>query len=393
MIRTFISKFKHWIEPIYNSLYRFCIRLFHFLPIKRNKIVFIQSCGSGYACNLKYIAEEIIRQKLPYNLVWLVERMDTPIPAPIRKVKYNRIRAVYELATARVMINNTKALYPVRKSPGQTFIYIPHGQPGCKCAEADAVLSDRYITMSKVHSALTDVFVSMSKYHTQVLKDTFWVSEGAAIWETGFPRNDNFYRDTTLLQRRIRERLKVPQECRVVLYAPTFRDNSEVKAYNLDFHRMLAALEQNTGTKWIFFVALHSNFQWFGKPPYHFDGQVWDLSAYEDIHELLLVADACVTDYSSTGLDFSHTRRPVFLYASDIDDYEKMRGLKPMYRQLPFPLARDNDEMERNILMFNREEYVQRFEVFMKEVYGNFDDGHAAERFVERLRGIMKRRI
>ena len=70
-----------------------------------------------------------------------------------------------------------------------------------------------------------------------------------------------------------------------------------------------------------------------------------------------------------------------------------MRGLKPMYRQLPFPLSRNNDEMERNILLFNREEYVQRFEVFMKEVYGNFDDGHAAERFVERLRGIMKSRI
>ena len=393
MIRTFISKFKHWIEPIYNSLYRFCIRLFRFLPIKRNKIVFIQSCGSGYACNLKYIAEEIIRQKLPYDLVWLVERMDTPIPAPIRKVKYNRIRAVYELATARVMINNTKALYPVRKSLGQTFIYVPHGQPGCKCAEADAVLSDRYITMSKVHSALTDVFVSMSRYQTQVLKDTFWVPKGAAIWETGFPRNDNFYRDTTLLQRRIRERLMVPQECRVVLYAPTFRDNSEVKAYNLDFHRMLAALEQKTGDKWLVFVTLHSNFIWFSKPVYQFDNKVWDLSGYEDIHELLLVADACVTDYSSTGLDFSHTRRPVFLYASDIDDYEKMRGLKPMYRQLPFPLARDNDEMERNILMFNREEYEQRFEVFMKEVYGNFDDGQAAERFVEKLGGIMKRRI
>lgn len=384
---------KNIIEPAYKSVYELCIRLFHCLPVKRNKIVFIQGCGGGYKCNLKYIAEEIHKEGLPYDMVWLVDNMRYEIPPFIRKVKYNRIRAVYELATARVMINNTKALYPVRKSPGQTFIYVPHGQPGCKRAEADAVISDRYITMSKVHSALTDVFVSMSKYHTQVLKDTFWVPEGAAIWETGFPRNDNFYRDTTLLQRRIRERLKVPPEYRVVLYAPTFRDNSEVKAYNLDFHRMLAALEQKTGDKWMVFVTLHSNFKWFSKPVYQFDDKVWDLSGYEDIHELLLVADACVTDYSSTGLDFSHTRRPVFLYASDIDDYEKMRGLKPMYRQLPFPLARENDEMERNILMFNREDYVQRFEVFMKDVYVNFDDGHAAERFVERLRGIMKRRI
>ena len=183
---------KNVIEPRYNHLYRFCISLFKWLPVKKNKIVFVQAVGGGYKCNLKYIAEEIIRQRLPYDLVWLVNDMATPVPAPIRKVKYNRIRAVYELATAHVFINNSKSLFPVKKKQGQVFIYIPHGQPGAKCAEGDANLPKNYIQNSKKHSAMTDVFVSMGTYHTQVLKDTFWVPEHAEIWQCGFPKGTSF---------------------------------------------------------------------------------------------------------------------------------------------------------------------------------------------------------
>lgn len=385
-----MNKIKIIIEPLYNKLRDKCIEWFYYLPFKKNKIVFIQSFGGGYKCNLKYIADEIIKQNLCYDLVWLVDKMDYDIPAPIRKVKYNRIRAVYELATCKVLINNSKSLYPLKKKSGQTFIYVPHGQPGCKCAEGDAVLPEIWIRNSKQHSALTDVFVSMSKYHTQVLKETFWVPENAEIWETGFPRNDNYYKDTTEKQKEIRGRLGVPDGFKIAFYAPTFRDNNSTEAYDIDFHRVLDTLEEKTGDKWIFFVTLHGNFIWFKKPPYKFDERVWNMSSYPDIHELLLIADIAISDYSSTALDFSHTRRPVFLYASDIDEYTKMRGLKEMYFRLPFSLAKNNDELVLNILNYNHDEYIKRYEDFMKIEYGNIDDGYASKRFVSYLFTIFK---
>lgn len=207
---SIVRKIKDLIEPIYNKLRDKCIDWFCCLSIKKSKIVFIQGNGGGYKCNLKYIAEEIHRQKLPYDMVWMVERYDIEIPKFIRKVKYNRIRAVYELATAHIMINNSKSLYPVKKKKGQVFIYIPHGQPGCKCAEGDAVLPENWIKNSKRHSALTDIFVSMGTYHTQVLKDTFWVPKNAEIWEVGFPRNDQYYHDSSVKQAEIRSKLNIP---------------------------------------------------------------------------------------------------------------------------------------------------------------------------------------
>ena len=379
-----LKKIKYLIEPLYNKIRDLCIKCFYYLPIKSNKIVFIQGCGGGYRCNLKYIAEEMHCQKLPYDMVWLVEHYGMEVPDFIRKVKYNRIRAVYELATTHVMLNNSKSLYPVKKKKGQLFIYIPHGQPGCKCAEGDANLPDNWIRNSKKHSSMTDVFVSMGTYHTQVLKDTFWVPKNAEIWEIGFPRNDQYYHDSSAKQVEIRRKLNIPNEMKIAFYAPTFRDNNSTSAYDLDFNRAITALERKTGEKWMFFVTLHENFAWFKHPPYHFNERVWNMSSYTDIHELLLVADIAISDYSSVALDFSNTRKPVFLYASDIEEYKKMRGLKPMYYKLPFSLSRNNEELEKNIVSFDMEEYSKRLDDFYKK-YGSFDDGYASERFVKKI--------
>ena len=62
------------------------ISAFRYIPIVPNKIVFINFNGRGYGCNPKYIVEEILRQKLPYELVWLVSDINTPMPEKIRKV-------------------------------------------------------------------------------------------------------------------------------------------------------------------------------------------------------------------------------------------------------------------------------------------------------------------
>jgi len=383
-----IRSIKQAIEPIYKKVRDLSVSCFKYLPVKKNKIVFIQANGGGYKCNLKYVAEEIIRQKLSYDLVWLVDFLNYDIPYPIRSAKFNRIKAIYELSTAHVIITNSKSLLPFKKKSSQKLIYIPHGQPGMKCAEGDALLPKQYVENSKRHSAMTDVFVSMGTYHTQVLKDTFWVPEHAEIWECGFPRNDQYYIDTTEKQKAIRKQLQIPEDIHIAFYAPTFRDNNNTSAYDLDMNKLLDTLEEKTGQKWIFFVTLHPNFKWFKHPPYHFSDRIRNMSDYTDIHELMLIADIAITDYSSTGLDFANTRRPVFLYASDIDEYTKMRGLKDMYYKLPFTLCRTNDEINNAVREFNANEYINRLENFQKE-YGSVDDGHAAERFVKKISAIM----
>lgn len=53
----------------------------------RDKIVFMYFWGRGYGDSPKYIAEEIIRQGLPYDLVWLVQDMNTEVPNRIVSIR------------------------------------------------------------------------------------------------------------------------------------------------------------------------------------------------------------------------------------------------------------------------------------------------------------------
>ena len=62
-----------------------------------------------------------------------------------------------------------------------------------------------------------------------------------------------------------------------------------------------------------------------------------------------------------------------------------------MYYHLPFPRAKSNDELEKIIMNYNRAEWLVRYENWMKEDYGSFDDGHASERFVERLKLVIEK--
>lgn len=388
-LRPMRPKIKRIFLRTHEVLLDVCVNVFFFLPVKKNKIVFVKDNGKGFACNLRYVAEEIIRQRLPYDMVWLVNNNSEEMPSEIRKVHLNSIKAVYELATAHIFINNAKIPYKVRKKPTQKFIYIPHGQPGAKCDGADVKHQGEFEEKSIKHSEQTDVFVSMSSFHTLTIKDNFWVPPHAAIWEIGFPRNDIFYRDTTKKQQEIRCKLNIPEGYRIVLYAPTFRDSNTTEAYNIDLHRALEALEKKTGDKWMFFITLHPNFFWFKKPVYDFGERVWNMSDYTDIHELMLIVDIAISDYSSVALDFSNSRRPVFLYASDIDEYQRMRGLKEMYFKYPFPLCTTNDELETAILNFDNKDYLQKLENFYQNIYGSFDDGHASDRFVAKLRPII----
>lgn len=384
MIRTI----KNIIEPAYVVILKICISLFYLLPIKKNRIVFIQSDGAGFRCNLKYIALEVIRQNLPYDMVWMVNNMHEEIPAPIRKVKYNRIKAVYNLATACVVINNLKSPFPVKKKTGQTFVYIPHGQPGAKCAEGDAIISEEYIAMSRQHSAMTDIFVSLGSYHTQVLKDTFWVPERAEILECGFPRNDQYYQEEADRVSAIRQKLGLAEHTRVLYYAPTFRDHGSIKGLDIDLDRALDVLERKTGAKWICFTTLHPAFMFFDKPIFKYGDRIVDMTSYPDLHELFLIVDVCITDYSSVSLDFCNTRRPVFLYAPDIEEYQKLRGLKPMFFNLPFDLCTNNEDLESAIKNFDEAVYAKKLEDFYF-LYGSVDDGHASARFVERLKQLV----
>ena len=101
-------------------LYR---NLFRHASLQSNKIIFNNFNGRGYGDNPKYIAEELLRREMPYDLVWVVNRKQDPtVPKAIRTVRAGSWREAYEYATAKVIVNNVKSRLPFHKKKEQYYI-------------------------------------------------------------------------------------------------------------------------------------------------------------------------------------------------------------------------------------------------------------------------------
>ena len=384
-----MSKFTHYLfDHFYAKLMKKCICWFYWLPVKRNKIVMLYNSGHGYGDSPKCLAEALLKQGNQYDIVWLVNNKSLEIPSPIRKIYLARIRSIYELATAKVIITTMKGRVNLKKKKGQYFVYIPHGQSGAKYVEKAAKgLGASYIEGSKWHSSVTNLFISSSRMQTEEMRDCFWYD--GEIMESGLPRNDIFfhYQEKNIL--RIRKGLGIGKDDFIVLYAPTFRNEGGLSVYDIDTERLLSVLRKKTGKNCRILVRLHPNYIWYGKPSFGYSDEVIDVTDYPDIQELLVISDILIPDYSSTIFDFMLMKRPVFLFTKDIAEYQTMRGLKDWFFKVPFPFCHNNDELCQEIINFDAPSYIQRCKEFDK-LYGSLEDGHATERVVNRLKEIMQ---
>ena len=370
---------------------RSCVRnVLRLLPVQKNKIVFLNFDGKGFGENPKYIAEEILRQKLPCKLVWLVKG-DAFVPDTIKKVK-NGFNAFYELATAKVIVSNCKTNVVTRlcKKKSQFYLQTWHGDFALKYIEkeVEGMLSSDYVSTSKADGAITDAAVSGSESFSQILKESCWVSEKCKILEFGVPRNDLYFRGADYKDE-LKNRFGFSPSDKILLYAPTLRDDGSTDCFNLDFEKLRVKLCQISNEKWKIVVRLHpylsSKAGLFG-----YDDNIINGSLFDDQQELFMISDVLITDYSSIMGDFFLMEKPVFLYAPDLERYSNRSTGRGLRFQLPIPFNHCQDELEAQMAEFDEEEYAKEIKAFMQTCYKPFDDGHASERIVSVFKEVMR---
>jgi CDP-glycerol glycerophosphotransferase len=111
------------------------------------------------------------------------------------------------------------------------------------------------------------------------------------------------------------------------------------------------------------------------------------MSGYDDISDLLGVADAVLTDYSSVMFDFAITGRPMAFYASDYELYQQLRGSYfDLGDEAPGPIVRDTDQIIEWLsdLDANHESYQEKYRAFLAR-YCEFENGTASETIIRSL--------
>jgi CDP-glycerol glycerophosphotransferase len=294
---------------------------------------------------------------------------------------------------ARVWISNSIISPELRPRPSQLYVQTWHGTPlkriGLDVVEttetamnAKREIDERY----RIEGRKIGAFLSAAPFSTEVFASAFGLpAEGGPFVETGNPRNDVFATAGPDEVQAARDRLGIPAGKRVLLYAPTWRDDQHssrsgyVYRPTLDVDALRAAL----GDDWVVLFRLHylvTNSVDFARH----GGFVHDMSGLDDINDLCVASDVLVTDYSSVYFDYALLDRPMIFYMYDLDRYSSaLRGFYLPIEDVPGPIARTQDELITALLdPALDEKYAERRANLVATMAPN-DDGHAAQRTLD----------
>lgn len=201
----------------------------------------------------------------------------------------------------------------------------------------------------------------------------------------GVSRTDIFFDQHFLSEARAKVEAAVPQVRgkRVLLYAPTFRGRVALAKGpdKLDIPALKAAVGGNT----VLLIKHHPFVKQPPRIPSHCADFAFDVSQTLPINELLCVADACISDYSSLVFEYSLFNRPMAFFAYDLDDYCDWRGFYYPYDELtPGPVFRDNESLIDWVKHVDERFDAQQVEAFRDKFMGACD-GHATERIYSYL--------
>lgn len=384
------EKLRYVLSLAKRYLLHFWMVICRIWPIDQKKIVIMNYYGGGFGDNGKAIALEVLKKMPDATIVWPVspENKDK-IPDFCRPVEYRSLAYYRELATAAVWIDNSRKDADVIKRKGQYYIQTWHGMVALKRIEKDAEesLSLGYIDSAKNDSQMADVILSGCGFFTNLCRRAFWYD--GEILECGSPRLDVLFQQTEEKQRVVREKLGIPEGSKVLLYAPTFRANGDTSCYIQNYMQILRVLEDKTGDDWVAAVRLHPNIaNQAGFITY--SDKVINATVYPDLYELIPVADMVISDYSSLMFDAGLINKTVLLYAADIDAYVADRNFYFDIEKLPFPLARNQDELIHNLGNFDAGAYQRELEEFNKSL-DYYENGTAAKTVTERIIGVLSK--
>ena len=108
------------------------------------------------------------------------------------------------------------------------------------------------------------------------------------------------------------------------------------------------------------------------------------------MQELLCVTDFGITDYSSWICDYVITKRPGFLYTTDIEKYvDTERGFYYTLDYYPFPICKNNDELYNKIINFDDKKYLKDVNSFLRKV-NCYEKGDASKKVIDKMNKLIK---
>ncbi|MGH4032853.1 CDP-glycerol glycerophosphotransferase family protein [Actinomycetota bacterium Odt1-20B] len=350
--------------------------------------------GRMYGDSPRAIHEELVRRGTPVEHLWVVKDGQCEVPATAQAVRVHSPEWYEAMARSRYIVGNTHFPRWLERREGQQIVQTWHGTPLKRIGfdfDNDHFASTQYLADLDRERHQWTMLVSPNRFSTPILERAFRFQgdvEGELV-ETGYPRNDVLLApDRAKRAEKVRRALGLPEGKKVVLYAPTWREDKQRHrgGFLLDLRIDLDAARRELGDDHVLLVRPHAHI--VEPVPGAGDGFVWDVAGYPDIMDLLLVADVLITDYSSVMFDFAVTGKPMLFFTYDLEHYrDRLRGFYFDFEErAPGPLLQESGALVAAVrdVTAATAPYAEAYERFRAE-FCDLEDGHAARRVVDRM--------
>lgn len=364
-------------------LLRIVLRLFWMVPVDSQKVVLTAYNGRQYGCSPKYLARKIAKKNTKVYYA-LKHASTSAIPESIHVIEYRSLAHIYHLMTAKYIVINSSGLtdlLPYRKK--QRLINTWHGGGYFKTMGNDYFVRGTKKAKRRISGKNTYAFFASCEAFADQLPRSMSIEQNK-IYRCGLPRNDILFEDNAALKTGVRDRLQISRNMGVILYAPTYRDGIKASVRDsgfpeIDVEGVIDAAERRFGKGFVFLYKAHHDML-----PDNLSNKCMNVSAYDDMQELLLISDILITDYSSCMWDFSLQRKPGFLYAPDLKEYESGHSFGTKTEDWPYPICNSNEDIQNAILAYDAVEGTKKIAHYFN-VAGSYEDGHATERAIREL--------
>jgi CDP-glycerol glycerophosphotransferase len=384
---------KKIVEKLFILIYRVLFYLVGKLPVQKNLIVFESFLGKQYSDNPRAIYE-YMQQNFPnYQLLWSIDRREVNRfkNKEFKMVKRLSFSWLLKMARAKYWVTNSRLPIWLPKPKHTTYLQTWHGTPlkrlaaDIKQVHMPGTDTQKYKDEFIKEAKKWDYLISPNAYSTEIFRRAFKFDK--TIMETGYPRNDyliNYNNEKEILN--LKRKYDLPEDKKIILYAPTWRDNKyyQIGKYKFDLALDLQALRKELQDDYIVLLRMH----YLVSDRFHldeYDGFVFDYSSHGDIRELYLLSDILITDYSSVFFDYAILKRPMIFFVHDIDEYrDKLRGFYfDFEKEAPGGLTNTTEEVIdeiRSVESMSSSDFNKFYKTFTY-----LEDGNATRRVLSQL--------
>ena len=346
-------------------------------PLKKNRVAFVSMHNENFCDALGAVRNELLKRG-DYEFIYIT-RQDLSLSNPLKALSFFLIKSRL-LATSEYIFLNDNFL-PMGKlnfHKKAVITQLGHAEGAFKKFGLHIPQNDTLRKAEIAANSKLSYVICSSDSVRKIYAEAFGVDEKNVL-PLGAPRVDYLKNDANQKKalEEIHEKYPQTRNKKILLYAPTFRDEPKrdkeiLKNFNIP------AVKKALGNEYEIFVRLH--------PQIHISNRdaegTTDVTDYPDVRKLILASDVLVTDYSSICMDFSLLSKKTVFFAYDLQWYTERRDFYFDYESfVPGLVAKTTDEL---IYAVKADFPAERNEKF-KSFNFSFDDDQSAKRVVDRI--------